>query len=593
MKKSITLCLTVGLLLLTGSMLHAQAVSKGDTLLVPPTLPNGAPVGALTYYIYGDTTDMGEQIHSVYELYRDSTYILLETFTVDSSRAKGETFELMAQEPDDNHRPPIIRSGLKEDGSTVLPLMEIRWNILMKNLYISGVNPTGDGAIGWQVIYHNASYKNLTWEGCYFEAPYTSWTLFNNSGAHNVIKMEKCVFRNLGTPGTTWNGAVRGSGTAADSVILRHNTYFNFGCCATNAPEDVGVLYTEIEHCTFVNSMVHQFILNRPVIAKVNNNLFVNCFSYSGGPVEVSAHPDQQIHGIIHQFQFDPTALDSTWGNVYDPNGDGTLTEDERVYELKNNNWFYTQPIKDYWANNDTVFAQTWYPEATEQFFVDNMEPKDYVVYDLDGNAVDTVNMAPHPMFVEENTMNLDPMLQNIGDSDALLAENCMNVRKANAGEEVNHVFWYYDLDGDLITFEWPLPEDLSYSNSTLLTASTSGGPIGDLYHWFPDAYETSVEQKVASAPVDFALESNYPNPFNPTTTIYYRVNKPGLVKLTVYNLLGKKVATLVDQNKRAGRFSTTWDGMNDAGKQVSSGVYFYTLEMGDQMATHKMMLVR
>ena len=585
--RNFTIMLLAGVICLTATSLFAGSISKGDTLLIGPTKPNGQPVGALTFYIYGDTTDAGEQQHSVYQLYRDSTYILTETLINDFD------FELMAYEPDDEHSPPVIRSGLQEDGSTVLPLIQIRNNVTMKNLYISGVSPTGDGAIGWQIINHNTSNKKFVYENCYFEAPFTDWCLFSSFGSHNVIKFEKCVFRNLGNPGQTWNGAVRGSDSAADSVILRHNTYFNFGCCATNAPEDVGVLYTEIEYCTFVNSVVHQFILNKPVIAKVNNNLFVNCHSFSGGPVEIEAHPDQEIHGIIHQFQFDAVALDSVWGDMYDPNGDGTLTEDERVYELKNNNWYYTEPIRNYWANNDTVFAQRWYCDATREFFVDNEEPKEWVIRNLDGDSVNTWQLAAHPMFVEENTMNMEPQFTNIGDSDEMLAQNLMNIRLAEQEEDVDHISWYYDPDGSFISFQWPLPEDLSYSNPTLLTASTDGLPVGDLYHWFPEEYATGVEQSAPSVPAEFALEANYPNPFNPETSIQYRINTAGRVNLTVYNILGEKVKTLVNEKKVAGRYSVTWNGTNAHDKKVSTGVYFYRLEMGDKVQSRKMMLVK
>ncbi|TET68961.1 MAG: T9SS type A sorting domain-containing protein, partial [Candidatus Zixiibacteriota bacterium] len=85
-----------------------------------------------------------------------------------------------------------------------------------------------------------------------------------------------------------------------------------------------------------------------------------------------------------------------------------------------------------------------------------------------------------------------------------------------------------------------------------------------------------------------FTLSQNYPNPFNATTTIYYQVPAHSHVKLEVYNLLGQKVATLVDERQQAGYKSVNWDA-----SEVSSGLYFYKLTAGDYIETRRMMLVK
>jgi hypothetical protein len=86
----------------------------------------------------------------------------------------------------------------------------------------------------------------------------------------------------------------------------------------------------------------------------------------------------------------------------------------------------------------------------------------------------------------------------------------------------------------------------------------------------------------------DFALSQNYPNPFNPSTTIEYSLNKPANVTLEVYNLVGQKVATLVNGYKPQGQYSVNFDAQN-----LSSGVYFYTLTSGDVKLTRKMLLMK
>ncbi len=89
------------------------------------------------------------------------------------------------------------------------------------------------------------------------------------------------------------------------------------------------------------------------------------------------------------------------------------------------------------------------------------------------------------------------------------------------------------------------------------------------------------------------SIEQNYPNPFNPSTTIRYVVHKSSLVNLEIINLLGQKVKTLVAETKRTGEYQTTWDGTDDYGRSVSSGVYFYRFRTGDETITRKMLLLK
>lgn len=98
--------------------------------------------------------------------------------------------------------------------------------------------------------------------------------------------------------------------------------------------------------------------------------------------------------------------------------------------------------------------------------------------------------------------------------------------------------------------------------------------------------------------PAAFALDQNYPNPFNPTTAITYHLPLEGNVKLTVYNLLGQELATLVQGEKAAGSHTATWDGRDYAGRAVATGLYFYRLEATNASGTlfssvRKMALVK
>jgi photosystem II stability/assembly factor-like uncharacterized protein len=87
---------------------------------------------------------------------------------------------------------------------------------------------------------------------------------------------------------------------------------------------------------------------------------------------------------------------------------------------------------------------------------------------------------------------------------------------------------------------------------------------------------------------ISFSLSQNYPNPFNPSTTINYSVAKDGPVKLTIYNIIGSKVASVIDEYKQAGNYSVNFNG-----SRLASGIYFYRLESGNYSASRKLILLK
>jgi hypothetical protein len=100
-------------------------------------------------------------------------------------------------------------------------------------------------------------------------------------------------------------------------------------------------------------------------------------------------------------------------------------------------------------------------------------------------------------------------------------------------------------------------------------------------------------QSSIPVQPVEFALSQNYPNPFNPSTTVEYALPKNGRVRLTLYNLLGQRIRTLLDQDQKKGYHKVVWDGDNDRGLRASSGIYIYRLEFLDRVAVRKLVLVK
>lgn len=114
----------------------------------------------------------------------------------------------------------------------------------------------------------------------------------------------------------------------------------------------------------------------------------------------------------------------------------------------------------------------------------------------------------------------------------------------------------------------------------------------------FDAQHFTEVEEEEVSQAREFSLSQNYPNPFNPTTIIRFKIQDskfkiPLPTSLKIYNVRGQVVRTLVDEPKSEGSYEVIWDGKDDQRKEVSSGVYFCKLEVGDKNQTKKMVLMR
>ncbi|MGE5680726.1 MAG: FlgD immunoglobulin-like domain containing protein [Bacillota bacterium] len=100
-------------------------------------------------------------------------------------------------------------------------------------------------------------------------------------------------------------------------------------------------------------------------------------------------------------------------------------------------------------------------------------------------------------------------------------------------------------------------------------------------------------DDKPSAVPTVFDISQNYPNPFNPTTSIKYQIPTPQNVSITIFDAAGRRVRQLVNEYKAQGSYQVTWDGRNDSGTPLSSGVYLYTIQAGDYNKTMKMILLK
>ncbi len=169
---------------------------------------------------------------------------------------------------------------------------------------------------------------------------------------------------------------------------------------------------------------------------------------------------------------------------------------------------------------------------------------------------------------------------------DAFIVGN-FGVTELTSNQNFSRSGWWYDyFSGDSV-------------NVTNLTASITLPP-GDFRIYTTTKLPTpeagillDVEQIDEQVPVEFTLEQNYPNPFNPNTVIRYSIVTPSLVSLKIFDILGREVKTLVNKEQVNGVYEVNWNGDDEFGNKVSTGVYFYRIDAGNFVQTKKMMLIK
>ena len=145
----------------------------------------------------------------------------------------------------------------------------------------------------------------------------------------------------------------------------------------------------------------------------------------------------------------------------------------------------------------------------------------------------------------------------------------------------------------------WEIQEYMPAFNTGIESISMVNENLGWAVGSFPgrlykfDAGNPTAVAERRNFPEQFTLSTNFPNPFNPTTTIEYTLSIPAEIRLTIYDQSGKEVAVIDKGHRQAGAHKVTWDGRNINGVQVASGVYFYKLQAGHIVLTRKLALVR
>jgi len=132
----------------------------------------------------------------------------------------------------------------------------------------------------------------------------------------------------------------------------------------------------------------------------------------------------------------------------------------------------------------------------------------------------------------------------------------------------------------------------MNYTGNIVITSNDANQPEIEIP---VDGTGVGLNSNNALIPVQTKLYGNYPNPFNPTTTISYGLSADSKVSLFVYNIKGQKIRTLVNKKQDAGFYNVIWNGKSNSGKNVTSGVYFYGLQVenGDYTSIKKVILLK
>jgi hypothetical protein len=524
----------------------------------------GTP-GELESTIMGDTTETGAQAHDIYMLEANKVYLQLSEINLYTSCS------IVGAEPGEGEHPATIQPLPGDDGAsqyTGWPNASIKTygenqTYAFHNLLFNGVFADQSGTL-FGVLCTYGSGNSITVDHVtsvhnqvitYFcFGQHEDWVLTDNTAVQYT-----CYPAGMFFGGFWWGGGGGWTGTV-DNLEIRNNTI-------EGAHGQAFVIYDNgtvtgnnvvIDHNTFVNLIDWPKFYRHGNNTQWTNNLMVNT---------VACGQTHNSHG------FGPT--------LNHPGGHGkmaTLSQGactDSTLLANGECWDVTDTNDVTTTYCDTMVGGPGSDYETQSRWMDDSTQAQFANGVSESNNINATDLG----------LNLDANYYNaqIGRT--------MDWLDNQVHDTYTDYWWTYQADGDYVVVEWPLPMDFSYSTSSAAaTHCTHGGPVGSTEHMDHQA-ELGVDEP--TLPNQFVLNQNYPNPFNPTTEIAFSMDKAADVSLTIYNVLGQKVRVLENASLEAGTHTYKWDGRDELGQSVSTGVYMYTLSDGAKSFTKKMALMK
>jgi hypothetical protein len=486
--------------------------------------------------------------------------------------------------------PPII-SGSYATGVSTYGGMNVNKDLLIKNIDLEIGNSAGNNG-GWAFFNFGGPNMRLQVDNCILEHTWWVW-VGGPPGFESVIFTNDYIVNMTGHTCRRNGGVVDFNGTTKrqDTLVVQNCTHVNVQGTLYKFRYGFVVNKALFNHNDFIDCAGYVVMNNGDQTnLSVTNNIFVNCQLQGYCPVLSSADvgevdTDSLAMGLVN------LRVDSTFTAGVQTNG---------VYVDKN---------LTYWDPSLSTIVSTLNAKPTNGStkWVSQMIPMNSRTTALfaDKTHYPKLNngtwISKLPAFKKTDVLFTTQLAvvkaYAIAAVDTGYATPMKSWRQPNNAEAQNYVF-----------ADWPIPIDLSYTDSDLLTAGMGGFPLGDL-GWFPTQYaswkaqegaELAQIQNVLSTgkltgvattpalPQEFQLQQNYPNPFNPSTSITFALPHAANVTLKVFDVLGREVAMLVNGYMTAGAHEVRFDASH-----LSSGVYLYTLTTGDFTQTKKMSLVK
>jgi len=430
---------------------------------------------------------------------------------------------------------------------------------------------------GWNVAYKQTANIDATetqyWDdvddgsdGDKYNDPNDLTSTGNNEG-----------FSPIGNNTHYFTGSYDGQGHTIDSLFINRSStdYIGFFGWASGATIiNLGVTDVNITGRTYVGGLVGY-----------NNSSSTVSNSYSTGSVSGST----KVGGLVG-YNSSSTVSSSFWnittsGQALSAGGTGkTIAEmknlatftDETTVGLATAWDFETNPNDDdannnYWDIDGTSTINNGYPYLSWEDGEDVSLPVELTSFTATaGDGKVTLKWV-----TESEIENLGfNMYRSLNSNRQYTIINNQLIQGAGNSSS-RHEYEYVDRDVTNGIKYWYKLEDVDYSGNTELHGPISATPVK------------------RAAPKEFRLYPNYPNPFNPITTISYDLPKDGYVELVVYNMRGEKVATLMQGNQEAGSYRLNWDGTSQSGDMVASGIYFLRIASGNYCRTDKMIFIR
>lgn len=587
----------------TTTYTQAQVEATQDTIPIPSGVEN---VGLLESTINGDVDGSGNRLNPnrVYKLatgfhfVQSAINVNNDTGTI---RIVGET---------GGKKPviiPLTTSSVGPGENTIASSLEL------KNLHIQGRDDEG-GQWGGYLFRVMGNNRSLFVEDCLIEFPERGFML-QQVPEGLTIEMRNNYFRDFFVMGQQWAGNVFDcKGVPLESLIFENNTVSNSGCPLLM--QNQMVTYALINHNTFINTSTFLNLNPNFYEAYITNNLYYNCNTMGKDTANDLASPDEQASPIIPIDTLDINigtagiplyAMDAGQTTLIAPYND---VSNYKIYLA--DNIYFNQPTLDPYNNGAYSAA---FPDDAPESYLSWFSPGPHrvdVPALFTGAREDALFDGNSNIIRENNIFGQDPGLGSeaisVAEAEQLAIWQRLRYEvptENRTPDMTSYLFGDFDPttipgigseDGDGITKFSDLIEDFSIGT---FTSNIDGHTIGAL-HWSTEidsydqvdgladiiaAYNSSLSVDDIASNL-FELKS-YPNPSNNEAVIQFKMPTGANLKMSVYNILGAHITTLVDnESYAAGVHSVKWNTSD-----VNSGLYFCKLEAGNASQTLKMMV--